>query len=158
MFYVITAFYPTYGKLIATCKAFHSSVQVEMTAPDKRIVYFEDDCDMVELVRIILSREGYQVDGIAEGQAGIELIKENLPDVILLDLMLPDMDGWEIYRQLKKDPSTAEIPVIVVTAKAQSIDKVLGLEIAKVDEYISKPFRPNDLVERVNMVLAANQK
>ena len=128
-----------------------------MTAPDKRIVYFEDDCDMVELVRIILSREGYQVDGIAEGQAGIELIKEILPDAILLDLMLPDMDGWEIFRQLKKDPSTADIPVIVVTAKAQSIDKVLGLEIAKVDEYISKPFRPNELVERVNMVLAANQ-
>ena len=129
-----------------------------MTAPDKRIVYCEDDCDMVELVRIILSREGYQVDGIAEGQAGIELIKEILPDAILLDLMLPDMDGWEIFRQLKKDPSTADIPVIVVTAKAQSIDKVLGLEIAKVDEYISKPFRPNELVERVNMVLAANQQ
>lgn len=129
-----------------------------MTAPKKRIVYFEDDCDMVELVRIILSREGYQVDGIAEGQAGIELIKEILPDAILLDLMLPDMDGWEIFRQLKKDPSTADIPVIVVTAKAQSIDKVLGLEIAKVDEYISKPFRPNELVERVNMVLAANQQ
>ena len=129
-----------------------------MTAPDKRIVYFEDDCDMVELVRIILSREGYQVDGIAEGQAGIELIKEILPDAILLDLMLPDMDGWEIFRQLKKDPSTADIPVIVVTAKAQSIDKVLGLDIAKVDEYISKPFRPNELVERVNMVLAANQQ
>ena len=129
-----------------------------MTASDKRIVYFEDDCDMVELVRIILSREGYQVDGIAEGQAGIELIKEILPDAILLDLMLPDMDGWEIFRQLKNDPSTADIPVIVVTAKAQSIDKVLGLEIAKVDEYISKPFRPNELVERVNMVLAANQQ
>lgn len=129
-----------------------------MTAPKKRIVYFEDDCDMIELVRIILSREGYQVDGIAEGQAGIELIKEILPDAILLDLMLPDMDGWEIFRQLKKDPSTADIPVIVVTAKAQSIDKVLGLEIAKVDEYISKPFRPNELVERVNMVLAANQQ
>lgn len=129
-----------------------------MAIPDKRIVYFEDDCDMVELVRIILSREGYQVDGVAEGQAGIKSIKQNLPDAILLDLMLPDMDGWEIFRQLKNDPATAEIPVIVVTAKAQSIDKVLGLEIAKVDEYISKPFRPNELVERVNMVIAANEQ
>jgi two-component system response regulator VicR len=129
-----------------------------MTIPDKRIVYFEDDCDMVELVRIILGREGYQVDGVAEGQAGIKLIKQILPNAILLDLMLPDMDGWEIFRQLKNDPDTAEIPVIVVTAKAQSIDKVLGLEIAKVDEYISKPFRPNELVERVNMVIAANEQ
>ena len=129
-----------------------------MTKPDKRVVYFEDDFDMVELVRIILGREGYQVDGVAEGQAGIKLIKEILPDAILLDLMLPDMDGWEIFRQLKNDPSTAEIPVIVVTAKAQSIDKVLGLEIAKVDDYISKPFRPDELVERVNLVLAANEQ
>jgi len=122
--------------------------------PSKKIVYFEDDNDMVELVRIILGREGYHVKGIAEGQAGINLTKQTRPDVILLDLMLPDMDGWEIYRELKKDETTMEIPVIVVTAKAQSIDKVLGLDIAKVDDYISKPFRPNDLLERVNEVLA----
>jgi len=122
--------------------------------PSKKIVYFEDDNDMVELVRIILGREGYQVEGIAEGQAGINLTKQTRPDVILLDLMLPDIDGWEIYRELKKDETTMEIPVIVVTAKAQSIDKVLGLDIAKVDDYISKPFRPNDLLERVNEVLA----
>ena len=124
---------------------------------DQRIVYFEDDNDMVELVRIILRREGFQVDGVAEGQVGIKLVKEILPDLILLDLMLPDMDGLEIFRQLKNDPSTKDIPVIVITAKAQSIDKVLGLEIAKVDQYISKPFRPNELVGRVNMVLAAEE-
>lgn len=128
-----------------------------MEKPLKSIIYFEDDSDMVELVRIILSREGYQVRGVAEGKSGIELVKQTLPDVILLDLMLPDMDGWEIYRQLKIDESTMEIPVIVVTAKAQSIDKVLGLEIAKVDEYISKPFRPNELVERVNKVLTREE-
>lgn len=126
--------------------------------PIKKIVYFEDDNDMVELVRIILGREGYQIEGVAEGQVGINLVKQTRPDVILLDLMLPDMDGWEIYRQLKKDESTLEIPVIVVTAKAQSIDKVLGLDIAKVDDYISKPFRPNDLVKRVNEVLNREDK
>ena len=126
--------------------------------PIKKIVYFEDDNDMVELVRIILGREGYQIEGVAEGQVGINLVKQTRPDVILLDLMLPDMDGWEIYRQLKKDESTLKIPVIVVTAKAQSIDKVLGLDIAKVDDYISKPFRPNDLVKRVNEVLNREDK
>lgn len=129
-----------------------------MQIPIKKIVYFEDDNDMVELVRIILGREGYQVVGVAEGEVGINLVKQTRPDVILLDLMLPDMDGWEIYRQLKKDESTLEIPVIVVTAKAQSIDKVLGLDIAKVDDYISKPFRPNDLVKRVNEVLNREDK
>ena len=123
----------------------------------KRIIYFEDDKDMVELVRIILGREGYQVEGIAEGQAGIKAVQQNSPDVILLDLMLPDMDGWEIFRQLKHDELTADIPVIVITAKAQSIDKVLGLEIAKVDDYISKPFRPNELVDRVEEVLAGKK-
>jgi DNA-binding response OmpR family regulator len=124
----------------------------------KRVIYFEDDKDMVELVRIILGREGYQVEGIAEGQAGIKAVQQNSPDVILLDLMLPDMDGWEIFRRLKHDESTADIPVIVITAKAQSIDKVLGLEIAKVDDYISKPFRPNELVDRVEEVLAGKKK
>ncbi len=123
----------------------------------KRVIYFEDDKDMVELVRIILGREGYQVEGIAEGQAGIKAVQQNSPDVILLDLMLPDMDGWEIFRQLKHDESTADIPVIVITAKAQSIDKVLGLEIAKVDDYISKPFRPNELVDRVEEVLTGKK-
>ena len=96
-----------------------------MDKPVKRVIYFEDDKDMVELVRIILGREGYQIEGIAEGQAGIEAVQQSSPDIVLLDLMLPDMDGWEIFRQLKHDESTAEIPVIVITAKAQSIDKVL---------------------------------
>jgi DNA-binding response OmpR family regulator len=127
---------------------------VEMDKPSKRIIYFEDDKDMVDLVRIILGREGYQIEGIAEGQAGIEAVQRTSPDVVLLDLMLPDMDGWEIFRQLKHDESTADIPIIVITAKAQSIDKVLGLEIAKVDDYISKPFRPQELVDRVEKVLS----
>ncbi len=128
--------------------------KVDMEQPRKRVIYFEDDKDMVELVRIILGREGYQVEGIAEGQAGIKAVQQNSPDIVLLDLMLPDMAGWEIYRQLKHDESTADIPVIVITAKAQSIDKVLGLDIAKVDDYISKPFRPNELIERIGQVLA----
>lgn len=125
--------------------------------PERKIVYFEDDGDMVDLVRIILNREGYQVFGIAEGLEGLKLVQETDPDLILLDLMLPDMDGWEIYRQLKQNDSTQNIPVIVVTAKAQSIDKVLGLEIAKVDEYISKPFRPQELVDRVNQIVSKEE-
>lgn len=125
--------------------------------PNKTVIYFEDDNDMVELVRIILSREDFEVRGVSDGLTGIKLTQEVLPDAILLDLMLPDMDGWEIFRQLKNNPATAGIPVIVITAKAQSIDKVLGLEIAKVDDYISKPFRPNELVERLTNILAVEE-
>ncbi|MGW8142977.1 MAG: response regulator transcription factor [Anaerolineales bacterium] len=128
-----------------------------MDKPIRKVIYFEDDKDMVELVRIILGREGYQISGIAEGQAGIKAVQQEAPDIILLDLMLPDMDGWEIYQQLKHDESTADIPVIVITAKAQSIDKVLGLEIAKVDDYISKPFTPQELIDRVGKVITGRK-
>lgn len=76
------------------------------------------------------------------------------PDLVLLDLMMPDMDGWEVYQKMKADEATKATPVIVVTAKAQSIDKVLGLHIAKVDDYITKPFGPQELLESVEKVLA----
>ena len=125
-----------------------------MDKPTRKVIYFEDDNDMVELVRIILGREGYQINGVAEGLAGIKAVQQESPDIVLLDLMLPDMEGWEIYQQLKHNELTADIPVIVITAKAQSIDKVLGLEIAKVDDYISKPFTPQELIERVNKVIS----
>jgi len=72
-----------------------------------------------------------------------------------LDLMMPDMDGWEVYQQMKADPELKNIPVIVVTAKAQSIDKILGLHIAKVDDYVTKPFGPQELLQSVERVLSA---
>jgi CheY-like chemotaxis protein len=78
--------------------------------------------------------------------------------LVLLDLMMPDMDGWEVYQQIKADPDTRDIPVIVVTAKAQSIDKVLGLHIAKVDDYISKPFSPQELLDSVDQVLTRKEE
>ena len=87
------------------------------------------------------------------GHAGIKAVREQLPDLVLLDLMMPDMDGWEVYQQMKADESTRNIPVIVVTAKAQSIDKVLGLHIAKVDDYISKPFSPQELMNSVEKII-----
>jgi DNA-binding response OmpR family regulator len=80
-------------------------------------------------------------------------VRREKPDLILLDLMMPDMDGWEVYQQIKADSGLREIPVIVVTAKAQSIDKVLGLHIAKVDDYITKPFGPQELLESVEKIL-----
>lgn len=119
----------------------------------RRVVYIEDEQEMIDLVRIILSRKNFEVFGAAGGREGLDLVRRTPPDVILLDLMMPDMDGWEVYQQLKTDELTRHIPVIVITAKAQNIDKVLGLHIAKVDDYISKPFSPKDLVESVEKVL-----
>ena len=82
-----------------------------------------------------------------------ETVRDLKPDLVLLDLMMPDMDGWEVYQQMKTDDELKAIPVIVVTAKAQSIDKVLGLHIAKVDDYVTKPFGPQELLQSVNKVL-----
>ena len=119
-----------------------------------RVVYIEDEMEMIDLVRLILGRKGYEVIGANGGRNGLQLVKEQLPALVLLDLMMPDMDGWEVYQQMKADEKTRQIPAIVITAKAQSIDKVLGLHIAKVDDYISKPFSPQDLLDSVEKVLA----
>ncbi|MFO8037759.1 MAG: response regulator [Anaerolineales bacterium] len=123
--------------------------------PDKkRILCIEDEPETTNLVQLILAREGYEVLGADGGEEGLRMVREEKPDLILLDLMMPDMDGWQVYQHLKEDEETRDIPVIVVTAKVQSIDKVLGLQVAKVDDYITKPFRPEELSERVKYVLS----
>jgi two-component system response regulator VicR len=131
-----------------------AGVEGQMVDNLKRVVYIEDEQEMIDLVRLILSRKGYEVLGAHGGRKGLQLVKDQLPDLVLLDLMMPDMDGWEVYQQMKANEKTRQIPVIVITAKAQSIDKVLGLHIAKVDDYISKPFSPQDLLDSVEKVLA----
>ena len=120
----------------------------------KLVVCIEDEPEMIDLVKLILSRKGFQVVGAMGGREGLAAIQSEKPDLVLLDLMMPDMDGWEVYQKMKADDATKGIPVIVVTAKAQSIDKVLGLHIAKVDDYITTPFGPQELMESVEAVLA----
>jgi two-component system, OmpR family, response regulator VicR len=120
----------------------------------KLVVCIEDEPEMIDLVKLILSRKGFNVVGAMGGREGLEAIQAQKPDLVLLDLMMPDMDGWEVYQKMKADDATKLIPVIVVTAKAQSIDKVLGLHIAKVDDYITKPFGPQELLQSVEQVLA----
>jgi len=129
-----------------------------MTNRKSQVVYVEDEQEMIELVRLILGRKGFEVVGANGGREGLEVIQEKLPDLVLLDLMMPDVDGWDVYQHLKADEKTRSIPVIVVTAKAQNIDKVLGLHIAKVDDYISKPFTPQELVDSVEKVLEKRSK
>jgi two-component system, OmpR family, response regulator VicR len=125
-----------------------------MSEKPKHILCIEDEAEMIDLMQLILGRKGYQVTGAAGGQEGLEKMRKERPDLVLLDLMMPDMGGWEVYQQMKVDEKTKDIPVIVVTARAQSIDKVLGLYIAKVEDYIAKPFSPSELVESVEHVLA----
>jgi two-component system response regulator VicR len=124
----------------------------------RQILCIEDEKEMIDLIRLILGRKGFEVSGAASGQEGLFKIQEEKPDLVLLDLMMPFMDGWEVYQQIKANETTKDIPVIIVTAKAQSIDKVLGLHIAKVDDYIAKPFSPKELIDSVERVFAKREQ
>lgn len=122
----------------------------------RRILCIEDHPEMIELIRLILGRQGFEVEGAVGGREGLEAMAENPPDLLLLDLMMPDVDGWEVYRQIRAKEELKDVPVIIVTAKAQGIDRVLGLHIAGVDDYIVKPFGPKKLVESVERVLGTS--
>ncbi len=124
-----------------------------MAEEKKVVVCIEDEPEMIALVKLILGRKGFDLVGAVGGREGLETVRKLKPDLVLLDLMMPDMGGWEVYQQMKADPDLKDIPVIVVTAKAQSIDKVLGIHIAKVDDYVTKPFGPQELLQSVNKVL-----
>lgn len=120
------------------------------------IVCIEDEQEMIDLITLILTRHNYHVVGALGGQAGLTKVAELRPSLVLLDLMMPEMDGWQVLQRMRVNPELQRIPVIVVTAKANEIDRIFGLEIAQVDGYITKPFGPQDLVQYVRRVLRAN--
>jgi two-component system response regulator VicR len=126
-----------------------------MAERKRNVVCIEDEPEMIDLIRLILGRRGFELTGAMGGREGLDAIRRIRPDLVLLDLMMPDMDGWDVYQQMKADDNLKDIPVIIVTAKAQSIDKVLGLHIAKVDDYVTKPFGPQELLQSVEKVLGA---
>lgn len=127
-------------------------------AKKRRVLCIEDHPEMIELIRLILGRQGFDVEGAEGGREGLESMQENPPDLVLLDLMMPDMDGWEVYRQIKASDQLKEIPVIAVTAKAQGIDRVLGLHIAGMDDFITKPFGPKELIASVERILGVSAR
>ena len=120
----------------------------------KRVLCIEDHEEMIELIRLILGRHGFEVQGAVGGRQGLKAMLKDPPDLVLLDLMMPDMDGGEVYRQISARDELKDIPVVAVTAKAQGIDRVLGLHIAGMDDFITKPFGPKDLIASVERVLA----
>jgi two-component system response regulator VicR len=129
-----------------------------MAEGKKKVVCIEDEPEMIDLVKLILGRKGFDLIGANGGREGLETVRRVKPDLVLLDLMMPDMDGWEVYQKIKADKELMDIPVIVVTAKAQSIDRVLGLHIAKVDDYVTKPFGPQELLQSVERVLSEKEE
>ncbi len=116
------------------------------------VVVIEDETDILEVIEYNLVREGYQVFAIPDGEQGLAIVREKAPDLVLLDLMLPGLDGTEICRRLKADPLTRAVPIIMVTAKGEESDVVLGLGVGA-DDYICKPFSPRELIARMKAVL-----
>jgi phosphate regulon transcriptional regulator PhoB len=117
-----------------------------------RVLIVEDEPDIRELVIHHLKRDGYQVSSASSGEEALRLVQAGPPDLILLDLMMPAMDGLEVCRRLRQDPATASLPIVMLTAKGDEVDRVLGLEIGA-DDYIVKPFSPRELLARVRAVL-----
>ena len=129
-----------------------------MSDDKKTIVCIEDEPDMIDLVRLILGNHNYEVHGALGGREGLELVRELKPDLVLLDLMMPEMDGWQVFQTIRVEEGISDIPVVILTAKAQSIDKVLGLHIARVDDYVTKPFGPQELLASIKRVLSEKEK
>jgi two-component system alkaline phosphatase synthesis response regulator PhoP len=116
------------------------------------IAIIEDESNIVELVKYNLDREGYHTISANNGKKGLDLVRQELPDLVILDLMMPELDGISVCKQLRADPQTKNIPVIILTAKSEEADRVLGLEMGA-DDYVTKPFSPRELVARVRAVL-----
>jgi two-component system alkaline phosphatase synthesis response regulator PhoP len=117
-----------------------------------KVVIIEDEPDIIEVMSYNLKREGYQVSASRRGDEGLNLVRNQSPALVLLDLMLPGTDGLSICQQLKSDPITRDIPIIIVSAKGEESDVVIGLGLGA-DDYIAKPFSPRELLARVKAVL-----
>ncbi len=121
-----------------------------------RILVVDDDRDIVRLVRSYLEKAGYQVLTAYDGESALRLLRSEKPQLLILDLMLPDRDGWEVARLVRADSNIAATPIIMLTAKVEDNDKIVGLEIGA-DDYITKPFNPREVVARVRALLRRTQ-
>jgi len=123
----------------------------------KKILIIEDDKDIIELVRHYLEKENFVLKDSADGFSGLKKAKAENFDLVILDIMLPEMDGLEVCKELRADPKTSSTPVIMLTAKGEETDKIVGLEIGA-DDYLTKPFSPRELVARIKALLRRVEK
>jgi two-component system, OmpR family, phosphate regulon response regulator PhoB len=127
------------------------------TDSGKKILIIEDEQDVADLLTLNLRKAGYKVSTAADGASGLQNARDDKPDFMILDLMLPKMSGLEVCRILKSDTATAQIPVLMLTAKAEEIDRIVGLEFGA-DDYVTKPFSPREIVLRIRAILRRREK
>lgn len=118
-----------------------------------RVLCIDDEEGVVELISLILKTQNIQVDGATSGPEGLKAMRDNPPDAVLLDIMMPEMDGWEVYKQMRADETLKNIPVIIVTARNSSFEEVIARERAGVNDYVTKPFLPDELRKSLTRVL-----
>lgn len=123
------------------------------TKGKKTVLCIEDDRSVLELLQIIFEQEGYYWVGAFGGCAGLRIAQTLKPDLILLDIMMPDMNGWEVYARVKSDAKLRHIPIMILTVRDAKWDKRLALQGAQVADYVTKPFTPDDLLQRARQVL-----
>ena len=124
----------------------------ESAGEKHRVLVVEDEPDIAELVRYHLEQEGFAASVVDDGEKAFDLIRQRQPALIVLDLMLPGMSGLDVCRRLRAEPATARLPIVMLTARAAEVDRVLGLEMGA-DDYVTKPFSPRELIARVRAVL-----
>jgi two-component system alkaline phosphatase synthesis response regulator PhoP len=122
----------------------------------QRILVVDDDPDIVRLLCAYLERDGYAVLVAYDGETALHILRREHPDLVLLDLMLPDRDGWDVTRVVRGDPALASTPIIMLTARVEDNDKIVGLELGA-DDYVTKPFNPREVLARVRAVLRRAQ-
>src|ERR1700745_2041210 len=122
------------------------------TAPGRKILIIEDETDVADLLTLNLRKASYKVSTAGDGVTGLQKARDDRPDFIILDLMLPKMSGLEVCRILKSDTATAQMPILMLTAKAEEIDRIVGLEFGA-DDYVTKPFSPREVVLRIRAIL-----
>src|SRR5690349_7406676 len=127
------------------------------TGSGLRILIIEDDSDVADLLALSFRKAGFKTISAADGATGLQKAREERPDFIILDLMLPKMSGLEVCRILKSDTATAHMPILMLTAKAEEIDRIVGLEFGA-DDYVTKPFSPREVVLRIRAILRRGEK
>jgi two-component system response regulator VicR len=123
----------------------------------RKVLVIEDDKDIADLVELVLSTNAYDVRTVIEPEKAFDTVKEFRPDAIILDLMMPKVDGWEIFKMVRNDPELSHIRIAILTAKSQGFDEMVGLHIMKAEKYITKPFGKQELLDTINELFQENE-
>ena len=141
------------AEILAICSASELNCLFKWRlARARKILIIEDESDVADLLTLNLRKAGYRISTAADGAGGLQKARDDKPDFIILDLMLPKMSGLEVCKILKSDTATAQLPILMLTARAEEIDRIVGLEFGA-DDYVTKPFSPREIVLRIRAIL-----